>query len=219
MNNNKLSAKNIAFNKIRDMILANELTDSEIINENELAKELQISRTPIREALNRLESEGYIRIFPNRGAMVIRLDVSRIVQICQVREGLERVAIRIACKNINIKKIKQIREELVSIEGLDDTANMERAFQCGQNLHSEIINCTGNDILIRYMENMNAQMSRITATCRTLKENAKEIKQEHLNIIDALLEEDCDRAERAILNHIIGVEHEVVDMFKRDLYE
>src|SRR5665648_707646 len=130
MNNNKLSAKNIAFNKIRDMILANEL---------------QMSRTPIREALNRLESEGYIRIFPNRGAMVIRLDVSRIVQICQVREGLERVAIRIACKNINIKKIKQIREELVSIEGLDDTANMERAFQCGQNLHSEIINCTGND--------------------------------------------------------------------------
>lgn len=219
MGSKKPTAKNFAYKMIKDMILSNELSDSEIINENELAKKLRISRTPIREALNQLESENYIQIFPNRGAMVIRLDVGRAIQVCQVREGLEAVAARMACKNVNVKRIKEIRDELLSIEDLDDPVNRERAFELGQNLHKEMIYSTGNDILIRYMENMNAQMSRITATCRTIKEKAKEIKQEHLSIIDAILAKDADRAEKAVRNHIIGVEHEVIDMFKRDLCE
>jgi len=101
---------------IRNHIVSNEVLPGEKINEDELAKKLGVSKTPVREALSKLAHDGVVEIIPNRGSYKVKLSKEDILEIMVIREALEGLCIRLAIKNINNTTIKKLRTILDDFE-------------------------------------------------------------------------------------------------------
>ncbi|WP_130861604.1 GntR family transcriptional regulator [Bacilliculturomica massiliensis] len=208
--------KDIAYEKIQEMILNGQLGPSEMINEYSLAAELNISRTPVREALTKLENEGYVHAFPNKGVMVATLDADDIVKISEVREALEGFAVRLACDRMDPEVAMDLKRKLEAIPNLEEEEYQEKSFMLGRQLHNQILKSTGNELLMKYVLNITAQLNRIMLLSRYAPSRAQTTFDEHMLIVDAILSKDKDLAEQSMRNHIISVANDVINLKKMD---
>ena len=126
-----------AYEIIKNMIILREITPGKKINEEYLAGEIQVSRTPIREALCRLENEGIVKIIPRRGAFVAELSETNVGEILLIREVLEGLVARLATENMDEKTLEKLRKALEKIgavpENERDLINYNRSevdFHC-----------------------------------------------------------------------------------------
>ena len=100
---------------IKNMIILREIEPGKKINEEHIAKEIQVSRTPIREALCRLENEGIVKIIPRRGAFVSDLNETNVREILLIREVLEGLVVRLAVENMDSKTLEKLRKALEKV--------------------------------------------------------------------------------------------------------
>lgn len=208
--------KDIAYNKIHQMILSGELSPNEIINESNLAKLLEISRTPVREALQRLESEGYIKTYPNRGSVVNKMDLDDIIKISEMRQALECFAARMACKKLDKNILLKLKAQLEAIPDLDSEEREEEAYLLGRKLHNEILKSTNNELIIKEVDNVAAQMNRLMQLCRTVENRKYVTYEQHLKLIEDILQGDSDQAEHSMRTHLITVTNDVLNQKKID---
>lgn len=218
MTNEKPKAKNVAYEKIKKMIMENEVAPGELLSENALAKVLGISRTPIREAIFMLEAEGFISTVPNKGSMVVKFDMNDIVEFMQIREGLEGIAVRIAIPKADKGMFLDMLQKLESITDMEDTIEMEKGLQVGRDLHKLILETAGNYKLIRIVDNLNAQLDRIMILSRSGEKRIQTSHAEHIEITKAILAKDLDLAEKGIRNHIIGATNDAIKVFHQSYH-
>ncbi len=211
---NKLKMKDIAYSSIREKILSGEISPRSSISEDNLAKLLGISRTPVREAILMLEADGFVKIFPNKGPVVTSLHLDDIIWISQIREGLEGIAARIACDKADKQKLSEIKEKLESLTDLDDKKQMELSFQYGREIHKEMMNCTENKRMIKIVDNMTQQLNRIMLISRMAPERCRITYDQHLSIIDAIVNKDYEKAEKDVRNHIRSVCNDAMNVYR-----
>jgi DNA-binding GntR family transcriptional regulator len=195
-----------AYETIKERISTHQLRPGTKLVEEQMAEEIGISRTPVREALNRLEKDGLVKIFPNWGSYVKKMDFEEIREIYDLREALEGMAARIAAFLISEEEIEKLKRLCGGCNHFGKIGNFESRLKNDMEFHELLVRASQNKRLQEIMTLFNIQIRsfRISNTLwppgkRTpVPENTKE----HLKIIKALTEHNPDLAEKAAREHI-----------------
>ena len=188
-----------AYERIVDMMLAGDLPAGTVLQERKLAEILDISRTPVREALMRLDAEGLVRRDQGRTVMVRQIYESEMMEILQVRSTLEAEAVVLAVKNISDREIEDL-EIAVSQLAAKDSASVEEHGSVDDRLHGMIAEASGNRTLAGIIRDLRRK-TRFFNTER-LPGRFQPGNSEHLAILDALRARDADAARQAVIDHI-----------------
>ncbi len=191
-----------AYDEIRRRILDGEFLPASPISEYQLAAELNISRTPVREAIKRLEEEGLMWSIPNKGTFIAELSAHDIMEIYQVREGLEGMAARIAAEQMLEKDILLLEKEIELLHELEFTGRVEEIFQCDIRLHKLIIASTQNIRLGKILTMLDAQMHRVRLIFSQSPDWTQAVIQEHTTLVEKIKGHDGKGAENAMVRHL-----------------
>jgi DNA-binding GntR family transcriptional regulator len=195
------SLREQAYEAIKQGILDSRYAPGALLSENQLADELQISRTPIREALRELAGGGLVRILPQRGIIVSELSVHDIVEVYQLREQLEGFAVRIAAERLGPADAEALRADHREAIGHMNAGRLRAAYDFSVLMHSRIIGLAGNSRLSQFMGQLADQVHRFGLL--TLRHGRVErALLEHGHIIDALIAGKAEEAETLMRFHL-----------------
>ncbi|MDR3593154.1 MAG: GntR family transcriptional regulator [Negativicutes bacterium] len=196
----EMSFKEKAYLCIKEDIISCKLLPGSVLSEKELVVQLGISRTPIREALNRLEQEGLVKIVPQRGVFVSNVTLKMTLELYQVREVLEPFIVRLATPLVSEEKMGEFRSGFAAIT---EATSKEDLIALDHQFHYYLAEVCGNGFLAQLTENIRAQINRSRLlSCRDYESLIKG-REEHLAIIDALLERDVEKAAAAMYQHLV----------------
>jgi DNA-binding GntR family transcriptional regulator len=205
MANNPKSKKMIVYENLKRRIITNALKPGDPMNEGILSKELKISKTPVREALQQLEKEGLVENIPGKGAFVSRFTFQDIRELFEIREILEcEITRQVAAKgDLDLAEAKAIRDKFLASE-TNGGRTGKSYFSAGDHIHSFIFTAWGNQKLIREYQGLQEQVVRISLHffSKNRQERAAQSFKEHLEIIDSLIARDPVRVEKAIRTHL-----------------
>lgn len=198
----QVSLNQKAYAEIRRRILNGELSAETPLSEYQLAEELELSRTPVREAVKRLEREGLVQSIPNRGTFIAELTARDISEIYQVREQLEGFAARIAAETMSDESVKKLEEELQTLNTLASEGNLIEVVDSDVRLHKLIISSTQNSRLIEMLGTLDDQMHRVRSLFPQSSQWLKATLAEHANIVKAIKAHNGQEAEKAMKAHL-----------------
>jgi DNA-binding GntR family transcriptional regulator len=187
--------------QLRDAILRGTLKPMARITENQVAERFGLSRTPVREAFQRLEAEGFIVVVPQRGAFISQPGVEDIFEIYQMRMPLECLATRVAAETISEEQLQQL-EKLLEAERDPRHRSSERSLRRSREFHAVIVACTRNRRLAAFLNAMQDQVHRVRILWPSTVARLDETWKEHAAIVAALRAHDGAAAERAMRQHL-----------------
>ncbi|MBX0328844.1 GntR family transcriptional regulator [Oscillochloris sp. ZM17-4] len=191
-----------AYAEIRRRILEGELLPSSPLSEHQLAAALQLSRTPVREAIKRLEKEGLVRSIPSRGTFITELTAHDILEIYQVRERLESLAARIAAELMSPADVAALEQEIAFSEQCATEGRTGETLESDARFHKHIITATQNQRLGAILATLDDQMYRIRVLLPGAAGWQAEATQEHHTIVARISARDGDGAEQAMEQHL-----------------
>lgn len=198
----KPSLNQQAYDAIRRQILDGDLAPSAPLSEQQLAASLQLSRTPVREAIKRLEKERLVYSVPNRGTFVAELSARDVFEIYQVRERLESLAARIAAEQMSPDDHRMLREEISLANRLAAERRDQEILESDIRLHKRIIAATQNNRLIAVLATMDDQMHRVRALFPRSPEWLDATLRDHAAIVERINAQDGPGAEKAMERHL-----------------
>ena len=202
MNNEYLPLRDVVFLTLRQSILKGELLPGERLMEIQLSNRLGVSRTPIREALKKLELEGLVLMIPRKGAVVAGITQKSLRDVLEVRRALEELAIDLACQRMSREAIEKLSEaEAVFREAVKKAdpmiiANADEAF------HDIIFAGSGNDKLVLMLNNLREHMYRYRLEYVKNPAQWALLVEEHEKILLAVQKRDASLARDIIRLHI-----------------
>ena len=182
-------------------IMEGDRSPGSTLRELDLVEELQVSRTPIREAISRLAAEGFVEVQPNRGATVRLLDADQVRQIFEVREALEARAAEAACPRMSEEDLERLSSIAGGIAETEPDAPVQR-WRLDRELHTLIAGRTGNALLAEEIERYIDLAGLVGSRARYQRGDAEAAHQEHLRIVSALENCDAAAARAAMATHI-----------------
>ena len=195
-----------AFRYIRDEIIRGKLGGRQHLTENYFAERFGISKSPIREALNRLESEGLITIVPRRGAYVVDLSVQDIEEIFELREALESLVVKDAV--VDEKLLARARAAVMAAKRYREENDKVNYIRADATFHTTLAEASSNSRLKKILENMRNQM--LIVRSKTFELSSHTSVKEHLNILDALEQGNRNVAANLMAEHIRAVRARLV---------
>jgi DNA-binding GntR family transcriptional regulator len=191
---------------IKNMIILREIEPGKKINEEHIAKEIQVSRTPIREALCRLENEGIVKIIPRRGAFVSDLTETNVKEILLIREVLEGLAVRLAVENMDEEMFEKLRKALEKVSILpEEDRDLINYTRSEVDFHALLLSASNNQMLKNMMEIVNAHLQIIRLRTVVIPERAQKTVEEHQQILKAIENGDAATAEELMRKHVRSV--------------
>ncbi|MBT5051488.1 MAG: GntR family transcriptional regulator [Rhodospirillaceae bacterium] len=175
------------------------------LDERQLSEDLGVSRTPVREAIARLEQEGLVRIVPRRGVFVARKTKQEILEMITVWAALESMAARLITENASNEEIAGLRPLFTTVENDRIQANIDEYSGLNIRFHQAILRLSKSDLLVDMTETLFIHMRSIRARTIGEKDRAQRSIIDHLNIIEALEARDADLAERLSREHTLGL--------------
>ena len=189
-----------AHRALMNMLLSGELQPNEVLTERQIALQLDISRTPIREAIRRLEGARFLER-QKSGALVVRpLPIEEFMHILGVRRLLEGEAARLATGNVKATDLALLRSRIVDVIALPPDVMTPEAANSDRDLHALIAASCGNSVLEQSIADMRTRISMFRFGRLPMRRNA--VCTEHLAIIDALQADDALAAQQAMHRHI-----------------
>jgi len=194
----------IAVIEIRKRIIAGEMKPGHRLKEKELCQLFGLSRTPVREALKRLETEGLVTISPNRGARVVKLTKSDLSHLYEMLFTIEGAAARLACSAISEAQIGKLMEyHEWFIQGMKEN-NYKHLRQVNYQFHKLITEATGNPYLMESWSNLRLLWTRLSDLMLSPRfpEIVKASLEEHLEIANSFRKRNPAAAEFAMRSHL-----------------
>jgi DNA-binding GntR family transcriptional regulator len=185
--------------QLRQEIGDRRLTSGERLREVDIAERLSVSRTPVREALKRLEAEGLVRFAPPRGFVVVQLSPAQVMELYAMRKVLVGAAVRFAAEQaspIEIQSMQQILAQLEHAKASDEVATINRR------LHEAIVAAAHNEYLYKAANVLNDALGLLGTTTYSIPGRIKDGLEENKEIIACIARHDPDGAERAAHAHI-----------------
>ena len=196
--NEFLPLRDVVFNTLRQAILIGELKPGERLMEIHLADRLGVSRTPIREAIRKLEREGLVTVKPRRGAEVAQITEKSMNDVLEVRRALDALCAELACERITAE----------GLEALKDA--------CDVALHDIIVQATGNQRLIQLVNNLSEQMYRYRFEYIKDSSQHQRLVEEHRVIYQSLVRKDRETAAEAARIHIDNQKKAIIRQIRLD---
>jgi DNA-binding GntR family transcriptional regulator len=176
------------------------------LDERRLAEDLGVSRTPIREALSRLEQEGLVETIPRKGAFVVRKTKAELLEMVYAWAALEGMAARLATQRASDDEIGRLRELFGTFDGPDGaTAQIDEYSDRNIQFHQSIMALSKNAILQALAETLFVHMRAIRAQTITERDRASRSIIDHMHIIEAIEHRDTELAERLVREHTYGL--------------
>ena len=188
------------YQQLKSMAVSFELKPDERINESELATKLEASRTPIREALNRLVAEGLLTFQPRKGFFCRPLQPKIIFDLYESRLAVERATVSLACKRGQADKIEELRNTLESVRPGKAQHDVEDLVQFDESLHLGIAKLTGNDELVRILKSIQERIRFVRWI--DMEDRRQTTFGEHMEIVGAILERNEKKALTLIEGHV-----------------
>lgn len=190
--------------------------DTELrLDERRLSEQFGISRTPLREALARLDQEGLVRIVPRRGIYIVRKSKAEILEMITVWAALESMAARLITQNAGDDEIASLRALCSTFEGEGVKARIDEYSEANIRFHQAILAMSKNELLNSMAEGLFMHVRAIRARTIVEKDRADRSIVDHMHIIEALEARDTELAERLVREHTLNLKAHVeryVDM-------
>lgn len=212
--NEYLPLRDVVFNTLRQAILRGELKPGERLMEIQLANKLGVSRTPIREAIRKLELEGLVLMIPRKGAEVAEITEKNLRDVLEVRGALEELAVRLACDRIDKEGIENLKEAAKDFESILDSEDITKIAEADVAFHDIIYLATDNQRLIQLLNNLREQMYRYRVEYLKQKEWHPKLLAEHQDIIQAIENRERDKAASITSQHIDNQVEAVIDILR-----
>jgi DNA-binding GntR family transcriptional regulator len=201
-----------AYAVLKDVIVSLNVyaqADEVRLDERQLAQDLGISRTPVREAMAQLEREGFVRSVPRRGIYVVRKTKQEVIELITAWAALESMAARLITQRASEDEIATLRKMFTKFENGELHAKLDEYSEVNIEFHQTIIRMSHNRVLIDLAENLFTHMRMIRRKTIGEDDRADRSIRDHLNIIQALEARDTDRAEDLVRNHALGLAEHV----------
>lgn len=202
------SLSQIAYEALKESLMRMELSrlpNDGKLDERELAERLGISRTPLREAIHRLVSEGFLRVVPRKGIFVVRRSKKEIVEILLVRAALEGMAARLATQHLTEGDIQKMRELFAPFDPATVKDHSLKYSDANIRFHEMVITLSACEKLVTLASNLFDQMRWVRFRAAAFHDRHPATLVEHLEIINALEARDPDLSERRMRAHIQGL--------------
>jgi len=196
--------------RLRDMIVEGELTPGARVPERQLCTSFGISRTPLREALKVLASEGLIVLLPNRGARVARLTAKDVEDMFQVMGALEALSGEVACARIDDAGIAEIRALHYQMLAHYARRQLPDYFRLNQRIHESIVAAADNAVLTAQYQALSSRIRRARYLANMSRQRWDEAMEEHEAILDALVRRDGARLAAVLKQHLRHKGEEVI---------
>ena len=208
--------REVVFYTLRRQILKGELKPGERLMEIALANRLGVSRTPVREAIRKLENEGLVIMLPRRGAHVAEITRQELNDVLEIRSSLEELAIVRACENMTDSDMEALKEVEADFARLvaDESSDLATLGEADEHFHDLIYEGTGNRRLIQIINQLREQMYRFRV--EYLKDIAirRTLVEEHDAIVRVLERRDRDESVRLIKLHIDNQRETINEMLE-----
>jgi DNA-binding GntR family transcriptional regulator len=197
-----------AYAALKDVIVSLNVYDQPAdvrLDERQLAQDLGISRTPVREAMAQLEREGFVRSVPRRGVYVVRKTKQEVIELITAWAALESMAARLITQNATDAEIAKLRAMFATFENGTLHAKLDEYSEVNIEFHQTIIRMSHNLVLINLAENLFIHMRMIRGKTIGEQDRADRSIRDHMNIIEALEARATDRAEALVRDHALGL--------------
>ncbi len=200
--NEYLPLRDVVFNTLRQAILRGELAPGERLMEIQLAERLGVSRTPIREAIRKLELEGLVLMVPRKGAEVARISEKSLRDVLEVRRSLEELATELACRRMSEEQIDELKEAEEQFAAAVEKGDIMEMAERDEKFHDVIFNGSGNARLVQILNNLREQMYRYRLEYIKEADKRQVMLLEHENIVKAIRARHVAEAKEAMREHI-----------------
>lgn len=208
--------RELVLDAIREAIINGTLKPRERLMEIQLAEELGVSRTPIREALRKLELEGFIVMVPRKGAYVADISFKDIADVFEIRAALEALAAGLAAERITDEELEEMERLVVEKAEAIANQNMERLVQVDTMFHEAIYKASRNERLTSIISNLREQIQRYRTTSLAYPGRMQRSLEEHRGIVEAIQSRDPQIAQQVAREHIENAENSMIDAIKKD---
>lgn len=213
----KQSGAERAYSAIKELAVNYELLPGHSINENQLSKQLGVSRTPIREALNRLAVEGLLKFQPNKGYFARELDVNEIIELYELRVGIEAAAFKLACTRAEDSAIEALSDYWRDVGKTYDGMPVQEIARNDEGFHDRLVALAKNKQMLGAVR----QIADRIRFCRVidLENRARRgpLYDEHIDILDALRNRNAESGVKALSEHISMSRDQAVVVIKEGL--
>lgn len=201
------------YETIRDAIISGKFSPGTKLTVDDLSKELNVSRTPVKEALVRLEREGLVENIPRRGMYVAKISIEDALEIYELREVLEGFAVRKASENIDKESLKLLKEILSKGEKYIRNGNFKDYSNIDEQFHKILWNLSGNKRLFRILENIRSIIRLLMTSSVNIPGRASASLLEHRKILSAIEKNNPELAESYMKEHIKNVKEIVIKTY------
>lgn len=209
--------REVIFNTLREAIIIGELKPGQRLMEVHLAEKMGVSRTPVREAIRKLELEGLVNMMPRKGAHVADLSLKDIMDVLEVRATLDALASELAALRITAEELKELKHVQLQFVNYVERDNLQGSIKKDVEFHDIIYRASRNDKLIQISNNLREQVQRYRVVYLKDYGSPKEIIKEHVEILEAITAREAENARKAAMKHIKNQEETIIKATKKEL--
>jgi DNA-binding GntR family transcriptional regulator len=211
-----LQLAKLAYEALRDSILSGHLAPGSIVNEMALAKELGISRTPVREALLELSSQGLVEILPRKGIRIKYFTEQDVHEVCEIRELIELAVVEGMARDGAGRSPKTLESALERQRKAVKRGDMREFLEADRSFHLSLRGLTDNRRLRRILENLGDLIHVMGTEGLTREGRVAEVLKEHQNVVDSLKQGKIREAKEAMHLHLKNSRNAILEGLKRD---
>lgn len=214
-----LPLRDVVFNTLRQEILTGKLKPGERLMEIQLANKLGVSRTPIREAIRKLELEGLVIMIPRRGAEVAQITLKDLKDVMEVRCALDVLAIELACGRMGHEELTELYQACENFREAVKTGDTRKMAEADVVFHDTIVLSTGNRRLIQLVSNLSEQMYRYRFEYLKDATSHEMLQHEHMEMYQSILNKDKAAAANVVRKHISNQEEAIIKQLQLEKWE
>jgi DNA-binding GntR family transcriptional regulator len=208
--------RELVLESLREAIFNGTLQPGERLMEIQLADELGVSRTPVREALRNLELEGFIVMIPRKGAYVADLTLKDIEDVFEIRIALEGLAAELCAERMTEEEIERMERLLAEKAEAINIGSMDKLIEVDTDFHETLYKASRNERLSNIISNLREQIQRYRTTSLAYPGRMKSSLLEHRAIVEALHARDANLAKQLAEEHIENAEHTLLETIRKE---
>lgn len=209
--------REIVFETLREAIINGHLKAGERLMEVQLAEELGVSRTPVREAIRKLELEGFVVMIQRKGAYVADLSTKDIADVFEIRSALESLAAALACERITDEELEELEHLLIKVNQCTENNDLEKLVEVDTQFHDVLYRASRNERLAQIINNLREQIQRFRKISMGAPGRMRETLKEHKLLVEAIAERNVDLARTLAQEHIENAENRMMEAIREEM--
>jgi DNA-binding GntR family transcriptional regulator/NAD(P)-dependent dehydrogenase (short-subunit alcohol dehydrogenase family) len=193
------------YDTLRASIISLERTPGQRLSEAELARDLGVSRTPVREAIIQLRADGLVEVTPQLGSFVSKISLRSVREAQFAREALECAAVRVAAQRLDAATAERLRQNIASQRAAQASSDLEQFYRLDEAFHRELVAASGYPGISELLDRSRAHLNRVRRLSLPVPDVIEELIDQHSAVLHALERNDVDQAEASLRHHLRGV--------------